>query len=60
MKAPTNDEVKTARDKAMLTQTQAAAVIHATLGGWQKWEAGTRHMHPAFWELFLIKTNQIK
>ena len=45
-----------AREAAGLSQTAAAALIHCTLRGWQEWEAGNRRMHPAFWELFRIKS----
>jgi DNA (cytosine-5)-methyltransferase 1 len=40
-----------------LTQTRAAELVHGSLRGWQQWEAGDRRMHPAFWELFLLKVN---
>lgn len=53
--APTPVDIRTARQTAGLTQTEAAALIHCTLRGWQDWERGRRRMHPAFWELFLIK-----
>jgi len=49
---------KKARMDAGLTQTEAAILIYCSLGAWQKWEQGDRTMHPAFWELFLIKTGQ--
>lgn len=52
---PSPDEVRAAREAAGLTQTQAAQVVHVTLNGWQRWEAGDRPMHPAFWELFRLK-----
>ena len=31
-------------------------VVHTTCRVWQQWEAGDRRMHPAFWELFLLKS----
>ena len=52
---PTQEQIREARTEAGLTQTQAAALIHCTLRGWQDWEHGKRRMHPAFWELFLAK-----
>jgi putative transcriptional regulator len=52
---PSPKEIITARQAAQLTQTEAGQLIHASLTAWQKWEAGERHMHPAFWELFKIK-----
>lgn len=54
--APTPAQLRAARERAGLTQTQAGAVVHVTLRAWQLWEAGQREMHPAFWELFQIKT----
>lgn len=58
-KSPRNPipaEVRAARKAAGLSQTAAAALIHCTLRGWQEWEYGNRRMHPAFWELFRLKT----
>lgn len=52
---PTPAEIRAARDRAGLTQTEAAAVIYCTLRGWQDWEGGQRRMHPAMWELWRIK-----
>jgi len=46
-----------ARKSLNLTQEQAANVIYASTRAWQQWELGKRKMHPAFWELFKIKTN---
>ncbi len=37
-------------------QTWCAAQVHTTCRVWQQWEAGDRRMHPAFWELFRIKS----
>lgn len=55
MNNPPPADIRLAREAAGLTQTQAAALIHCGLRAWQKWEAGDRKMHPAFWELFQIK-----
>ena len=52
---PTPQAIIAARHSANLTQTEAAAVVHTTCRVWQRWEAGDREMHPAFWELFQIK-----
>lgn len=52
---PKPHDIIAARIAAGLTQTQAAALIYITLSGWQRWEAGERQMHPAFWELWLSK-----
>ena len=56
-KSPTPEVIKAARAAAGLTQTQAAALIYCTLRGWQDWEGGQRAMHPAFFELFGLKTH---
>jgi len=58
MTSPTPDAIRAARAATGLTQTQAAALIYCTLRGWQDWEAGKRAMHPAFFELFLLKTQK--
>jgi DNA-binding transcriptional regulator YiaG len=47
--------VRSVRVDAGLTQTAAAELVHTSLRSWQQWEAGARRMHPAFWELFLLK-----
>ena len=60
---PTPAQIRAARESAMLTQTEAAQLVHSSRSSWAQWEAGEdrsthRAMHPAMWELFLIKTNQ--
>lgn len=57
-KQPTKQQVKEARLKVMLTQTEAAKLINKTLRAWQYWEAGQRKMDVALFELFLLKTKQ--
>jgi len=54
--SPDPKKIRQAREKAGLTQTEAADMVHSSLRAWQYWEAGKRKMHPAFYELFLIKT----
>ncbi len=58
--SPTPAEVRAAREAANLSQTEAAALIHCTRDAWSKWESGTREMHLAFWELFAVKSANIK
>jgi len=60
MKSPIPEKIKQIRREAGLSQTRAAAIMYCSLGAWQKWENGTRRMHPAFWELFLIKLGEKK
>lgn len=55
---PTPDEIFGVRINAKLTQQQAAEIVHSGLRTWQQWEAGDRRMHPALFELFLLKTGQ--
>ena len=52
---PTPDEVREFRRTRELSAAQAAALVHVTANAWQKWEAGDRPMHPAFWELARMK-----
>lgn len=54
--SPSPDEIRSARQAAALTQTEAGAIVHTTCRVWQQWEGGERQMHPAFWELFRIKS----
>lgn len=56
--SPAPEAIKAARAAAGLTQTQAATLIYCGLRGWQEWEGGKRTMHPAFFELFLLKATQ--
>lgn len=57
---PTPAEIRTVRESCVLTQTQAADLVHAKCRTWQQWEAGDRRMHVAFWELFLLKSPSAK
>ena len=52
---PTPAEIRAAREAAGLSQSQAGDLIYSGLRSWQHWEAGERRMHPALWELFLLK-----
>lgn len=51
--------IKAARE-AYGTQSECAALIHASLRAWQQWEAGDRRMHRGLWELFLNKSTKEK
>lgn len=55
---PTPEQVKEARKRSNLTQTQAAEVIYKNVLAWQRYEAGDRGMDAALFELFLLKTAQ--
>ena len=59
---PTPEQVREAREAAGLTQASAAVLVHTSTRSWQQWEAPAgdrnhRRMHPAFWELFRIKSS---
>lgn len=56
--SPHPDNIRAARISVGITQMQAADLIHVDISTWQRWEMGDRKMHPAMWELFLIKTNK--
>ncbi len=59
MKIPNSKEIRTAREKAGLTQAQAADLVHYSFStGWSRVELGQTPMPLDKWELFLIKTNQ--
>lgn len=52
---PRPAEIVAAREAAGLTQREAGELVHSDIRSWQRWEAGERQMHPAFWELFRLK-----
>ena len=58
MSTPGAAGIAKARAAAGLSQAEAAATVHVDLRTWQRWEAGDRVMHAAFFELFLLKTKQ--
>lgn len=53
--SPTPEQIRATRVDAGISQSSAAAIVYSGLRTWQQWEAGDRRMHPAMWELFLIK-----
>jgi DNA-binding transcriptional regulator YiaG len=56
---PTPAQIKSARENVGDTQAEAAARVHSpSYRAWQNWEAGTRTIPLASWELYLIKTGQ--
>lgn len=55
---PTGEEITRAREKAGLTQPASAELVYTSLRTWQEWEQGRGRMHPAAFELFLLKTGQ--
>lgn len=59
---PTPAEIRAARDRAGLSQADAAAKVLGSKRTWEKWESEdaveNRRMHPGLFKLFLIVTNQ--
>ena len=53
---PTPAEIKAARSRIGVTQTQAAMLARVPLRVWQRWETGEAPMHTVFWEIFDMKT----
>lgn len=60
MDSPTAKMIRERRLARELTQIHAATLIHVRSHTWQQWETGRRTMHPAFWELFCLKTPEPK
>ena len=56
---PTPAEISSARESLGLTQQEAADLLHITTRAWQRYEYGERRMHPALWELSLLKTGNL-
>jgi len=64
IESPRPEEVKSARERIQdvkgigitAAQDWCADQVHTKRRVWQQWEAGDRGMHPAFWELFRIKS----
>lgn len=52
---PSPDEVREFRRARELSAAQAGALVHVSGRAWQRWEAGERPMHPAFFELATLK-----
>lgn len=60
MESPSKEEIRLLRAMAGLTQTASGALLHVGIRAWQKWEGGDHQMHPAFWELYTIKTEALR
>ena len=54
---PNPDEI--IAERGSLSQTTAASLIYTTQARWSDYEKGKNRMHPAVWELFLIKKEQV-
>lgn len=53
--SPAPTEIRELRKKHGLTQAAAAKLLYSSARAWREWEAGTKPMRPAYWELFTIK-----
>lgn len=68
MDSPSKEQVKTFRASVQereglgvaQAQDRCASMVHTNPRSWRKWEQGERKMHPAFWELANIKTENGK
>ncbi len=54
---PSPEDIKAARARAGLTQTQAGAMVGVAMRTWQDWEAGIAPMPRAIWSLFSIASS---
>ena len=55
---PTAAQISAARERAGLSQQQAAALVHVDIRSWRRWELAERGVNMAAWELFLLKAGQ--
>lgn len=56
--SPTGQCVRETRARYNLSHEAAAELVHVSSNAWYKWEAGSRQMDLARWELFLIKLGE--
>ena len=57
---PNYEQIRSARLSLGLTQAQAGELVGASARAWRAWEAGFRVMPGSKWELFTIKTKEMK
>jgi hypothetical protein len=57
---PKAQTVRRVRQRAELTQEQAADLVYCRVRRWQSWEYSEAPMHPAFWELFCRKLAELQ
>ena len=53
-------EIEASRMRVGLKMAEAAALVYASGLAWEYWESGKARMHPAFWELWLLKSANLK
>ena len=57
---PSPADIRSSRLSLGLTQAQAGAMVGASARAWRAWEAGFRVMPGAKWELFNLKTKELR
>jgi DNA-binding transcriptional regulator YiaG len=57
---PKADELREFRRVHGLSTKDAGELVHVTAAAWERWEAGERPMHPAFFELARLKVRLIE
>jgi len=57
---PLPDEIQSSRMRTGLKMADAAALVYVNALAWGNWESGNTRMHPAFWELWLLKSAKLK
>lgn len=55
---PTAAQISAARERAGLSQQQAAELVHVDIRSWRRWELAERGINMAAWELFLLRSHQ--
>jgi len=55
---PTKEDVIALRERAGLKQEVIAGLIYCSRVTWSQWESGVRTMHPAFWDILLIRVKE--
>ena len=57
---PSPADIRQSRRALGLTQAQAGALVGVTDRAWRYWERGERVMPKGMWELFNLKTKELK
>lgn len=55
---PTAQVIRETRSRTGLSVPASAALVYVTRRTWHKYESGEVQMHPAFFELYRLKTGQ--
>lgn len=57
---PKPHEIQAAQKASGLDDKACADLLYTSVGKWVDWRSGYVRMHPAFWQLFRIKTGQLQ